>query len=137
MHLTCLFLLQKREDAETYFNKLKSKNRSCALHIGGAEIETRFKTMQNFVDGTTKVLLATDFIGRAVDFPNVSIIVNFDLPLNGDGEPTYKLYLQRVGRTGRFGRDGIVLTILSDFKSVVTYKKISESLKFKTQRLDF
>lgn len=100
-------------------------------------MEKRSNTLQNFVDGTTKVLFATDFMSRAVDFPNVRIIVNFDLPLGIDGQPSYKLYLQRVGRTGRFGRDGIVLNLISNFQSFQTYKKLSESLMFQMKQIDF
>lgn len=114
----------------------KAQHYSCALHVGYADVEKRSKTMQKFVDGTTKVLFTTDLMSRAVDFPNVRVIVNFDLPLGIDGQPSYKLYLQRVGRTGRFGRDGIVLNLISNVQSFQTYKKVSETLKFDMQPID-
>lgn len=55
-------------------------------------------------DGTIRVLVATDVVGRGIDVSTVSHIINYDMPLDCDD------YVHRVGRTGRMGRDGIAFT---------------------------
>lgn len=130
-------MFQKREHAETYFNKLEDKKCSCALLTGYTDLGKRIKTIKGFVDGTIKVLFTTEFMARRVDFPNVRIVMNFDLPLSANEEPSHKNYLRRVGRAGRFGRDGIIVTILANRKSFDAYKKLSESFNFKLRSIDF
>ncbi len=54
-------------------------------------------------------------MGRGIDVPEVDIVINFDIPqVSNEGymEPDYSNYLHRIGRTGRFGTDGIALTLV-------------------------
>lgn len=55
-------------------------------------------------------------MARGIDVPEVDIVINFDLPFTeteGWKEPDYANYLHRVGRTGRFGTDGLGITFVS------------------------
>ena len=59
-------------------------------------------------------MITTNLIARGIDVPEVELVINFDVPLKkmdgvtiGDPET----YLHRIGRTGRFGKNGIALTI--------------------------
>ena len=54
-----------------------------------------------------KVILSTDLLSRGIDLPDVSLVINFDMPL------TEAEYFHRIGRTGRFGREGIALSIIT------------------------
>jgi len=67
----------------------------------------RDRVMRQFREGTTKVLVATDVVGRGIDVSSVSHIVNYDVPEFCDD------YVHRVGRTGRMGREGIAFTFVA------------------------
>lgn len=60
----------------------------------------RTAAVNNFRTGDTWVLIATDLVGRGMDFLGVNLVVNFDFPKSTMD------YIHRVGRTGRAGRAG-------------------------------
>jgi len=67
----------------------------------------RDRVMRQFRDGSARILVATDLVGRGIDVSSVSHIVNYDIPEFCDD------YVHRVGRTGRMGREGIAFTFVS------------------------
>jgi len=67
----------------------------------------RDRVMRQFREGSTKILVATDVVGRGIDVSSVSHIINYDIPEFCDD------YVHRVGRTGRMGREGIAFTFVS------------------------
>ncbi len=67
----------------------------------------RDRVMRQFREGTVKILVATDVVGRGIDVSSVSHIVNYDIPEFCDD------YVHRVGRTGRMGREGVAYTFVS------------------------
>jgi len=74
---------------------------------GDLSQSVRDRVMKQFRDGTVKVLVATDVVGRGIDVSSVSHIVNYDIPEFCDD------YVHRVGRTGRMGREGIAFTFVA------------------------
>lgn len=66
----------------------------------------RQKALEQFKSSQVSVLLATDVASRGLDIPNVSHVINFDMP------STYDDYVHRIGRTGRANKKGIALTFL-------------------------
>ena len=67
----------------------------------------RDRVMKAFRDGTVRILVATDVVGRGIDVSSVSHIVNYDIPEFCDD------YVHRVGRTGRMGREGVAFTFVA------------------------
>jgi ATP-dependent RNA helicase DeaD len=67
----------------------------------------RDRVMREFREGSVKVLVATDVVGRGIDVSSVSHIVNYDIPEFCDD------YVHRVGRTGRMGREGIAFSFVA------------------------
>ena len=61
-----------------------------------------------FRSGKTRVLIATDIYGRGIDVQQVSLVVCYDLPVN------LELYIHRIGRTGRFGRKGCAINLITN-----------------------
>ena len=56
------------------------------------------------------MLITTDLIARGIDVPEAQLVINYDVPQrNREADPD--TYLHRIGRTGRFGSNGIALTI--------------------------
>ncbi|RIK82853.1 MAG: ATP-dependent helicase [Planctomycetota bacterium] len=67
----------------------------------------RDRVMKAFRAGETKILVATDVVGRGIDVSSISHIINYDIPQSSDD------YVHRVGRTGRMGREGIAFTFVT------------------------
>lgn len=77
-----------------------------ALH-GDISQPSREKVLRAFREGRIEVLVATDVAARGLDVPEVSLVVNFDIP----PDPDY--YVHRIGRTGRGGRGGEAITFVN------------------------
>jgi ATP-dependent RNA helicase DeaD len=67
----------------------------------------RDRVMQTFREGKTRILVATDVVGRGIDVTRISHIINYDIPQFCDD------YVHRVGRTGRMGREGVAFTFVT------------------------
>jgi ATP-dependent RNA helicase DeaD len=76
-----------------------------AIHGGMSQVQ-RDRVMQAFRTGQTELLVATDVAARGLDIPHVSHVINYDLPSSAE------VYVHRIGRTGRAGREGAAITIL-------------------------
>jgi len=73
----------------------------------------RDEVMGQFRSGVTRVLIATDVLSRGIDVPQVTLVVNYELPKNFvGGGADMETYLHRVGRTGRFGLRGIAVNLV-------------------------
>jgi ATP-dependent RNA helicase DeaD len=75
-----------------------------ALH-GGMMQKQRDRVMQLFRGEKTEILVATDVAARGLDIDHVSHVINFDLP------SAPEVYIHRIGRTGRIGREGVAITL--------------------------
>ncbi len=78
---------------------------SRAIH-GNKSQGQRTRALDDFKTGKARVLFATDVAARGLDIPNVSHVINFDVP------QTYDDYVHRIGRTGRGGKSGTALTFV-------------------------
>jgi superfamily II DNA/RNA helicase len=78
---------------------------SIAIH-GNKNQSQRARALKQFKDGRVRVMVATDVAARGLDIPNVSHVINFDIP------QTYDDYIHRIGRTGRAGASGHALTFI-------------------------
>ena len=77
-----------------------------ALH-GGMVQKQRDRVMQLFRTEKADILVATDVAARGLDIDHVSHVINFDLPTAAE------VYVHRIGRTGRIGREGVAITLLA------------------------
>ncbi len=67
----------------------------------------RDRVMRRFRGAQADVLIATDVAARGLDIPDVSHVINFDIPESAEA------YVHRVGRTGRAGRRGDAITLIT------------------------
>ena len=75
------------------------------LH-GDMRSRERMRTVESFSKGMTKVVVATDVAARGIDIPDITHVINYDVP------STYDTYIHRIGRTGRGNKKGIALTFV-------------------------
>lgn len=74
---------------------------------GDKEQSERLEVLNQFKEGTTKMLIATDVSARGIDVPDVDFVVNYDLPEQAEN------YVHRVGRTGRGRKKGEAISFCS------------------------
>lgn len=84
------------------------------LHGGKAQ-DQREETLELFRNGRIQILVATDVAGRGLDIPDVSHVINYDCPKK------IANYCHRIGRTGRAGKFGVAITLLTDADTEVMY----------------
>jgi len=82
--------------------------RSDSIH-GNKSQPQRQRALLNFRQSRIKVLVATDVAARGLDIPDVSHVINFDVPESKDD------YIHRIGRTGRANKKGKALTFVANF----------------------
>jgi len=73
---------------------------------GNKRQNQRQKTLDAFKSNEISILLGTDVASRGLDIPDVSHVINYDMP------ESYEVYIHRIGRTGRADKKGIALTFL-------------------------
>jgi len=112
-----IFVGTKRE-ADKVHQTLTGEGYSCSVLHGQVENQDRDATMEAFRNGESSVLITTNVLARGVDVDNVCLVVNYDVPVDRDGQPDFETYLHRIGRTGRFGRKGTAISLVSDQRSI-------------------
>lgn len=78
-----------------------------AIH-GERDMENRQAALRGFTNGKAQIMVATDVAARGLDIPNVSHIINLDLPTDLD------TYTHRIGRTGRAGKKGLATSFWNE-----------------------
>ena len=86
-------------------NLVKLGFKSESIH-GNKTHGQRQRALNNFKDGKSHILVATDVAARGLDIANVSHVINYDIPA------TYEDYIHRIGRTGRGNAVGKALTFI-------------------------
>lgn len=132
-----LIFANRRDDCNLLTEDLKKKGHSVAVLHSDQEPQERDSAMEAFRLGRTKVLIATNALARGIDILQVTLIVNYDLPMiKGGYEPDLDVYLHRSGRTGRFGRKGITLNMIDSDRSFQTLKQIQKHWDVTIDKLD-
>ncbi len=78
-----------------------------ALH-GDLEQWDRDQVMARFRNQSVRILVATDVAARGIDVPNLDAVFNFDLPAQPE------IYVHRIGRTGRAGKNGVAVSLCTE-----------------------
>ena len=103
---SALVFARTRVEVDDLAEALAGRGHDVAALHGGMSQEQRDRVMGRFRDGSLDVLVATDVAARGLDIEHVSHVVNFDVPSDPD------MYIHRIGRTGRMGREGVAITLL-------------------------
>ncbi len=114
-----IFCNRKRDVAILLKSLQKHGFNAGALH-GDMDQSSRTATLDAFREGRLTLLAASDVAARGLDIPDVSHIFNFDVPWQSDD------YVHRIGRTGRAGKEGRSLTLVTpeDIKQLKDIEKM-------------
>lgn len=98
------------------------------LH-GDMKQAQRTKVMDSFKSGKTAILVATDVAARGIDVNDIDYVINYDVPQNNE------YYVHRIGRTGRAGKDGTAITLVSGRRQVYELRDIGRMVKSEIKEL--
>ena len=114
-----IFCNRKRDVAILLKSLLKHGFNAGAIH-GDLDQTTRMATLDAFREGRITLLAASDVAARGLDIPDVSHVFNYDVPWQADD------YVHRIGRTGRAGKQGHSVTIVTpdDIKAMSAIGKL-------------
>jgi ATP-dependent RNA helicase DeaD len=107
---SCIIFCNTKEHVDQVYAKLAEANYSCEKLHGGLEQEDRFAVMEGFKMGNFRYLVATDVAARGIDIDNVTLVINFDVPMEKES------YVHRTGRTGRAGNKGKAITLATPYE---------------------
>jgi ATP-dependent RNA helicase DeaD len=113
-----LFCRTKRDTFQIN-EMLRSRGFSSVVINGNLTQNQRDWAMNKFVNGKRRILVATDLAGRGLDIEGITHIINLDVP-----QDPYN-YFHRIGRTGRAGKKGVAITLVSP-EQRSNFKKIQE-----------
>jgi superfamily II DNA/RNA helicase len=119
--LTMVFVRTKRT-ADKVAEALKERGFAAAAVHGDLGQGQREQALRAFRAGKIDVLVATDVAARGIDVPLVTHVINFQCPEDE------KVYLHRIGRTGRAGESGVAITFV-DWDDLHRWGMVNDALK--------
>lgn len=101
-----LIYVNKRQKAEWLAKQLSAQGFTLEYIHGEMEVGERKKRMEDFRSGQVRVLISTDLLARGIDVQQVSLVVNYELPMQREN------YVHRIGRSGRYGKKGVAINLV-------------------------
>lgn len=104
---SCIIFCSTKDRVDLVWEQLKKMNyRPEKLH-GGMEQADRNSVIRRFKRGQYRYLVATDVAARGIDVDHISLVINYDIPLEAE------TYVHRTGRTGRAGHKGKAVSLVT------------------------
>ncbi|TWW57191.1 ATP-dependent RNA helicase DDX19A [Takifugu flavidus] len=103
---------------------------------GEMTVEQRAAVIERYRQGKEKVLVTTNVCSRGIDVEQVTLVVNFDLPVDLAGQADNDTYLHRIGRAGRFGKRGFAVNLVDSQRSMDIIEQIELHFNRKIKKLD-
>lgn len=125
-----------RKTANWLANELKGDGHALSVLTGDQTPDERITVLDRYRQGLEKILITTNVLSRGIDIEQVTIVVNFDLPVDQEGKADCETYLHRIGRTGRFGKTGLAINLVDSPKSMAVMKEIEKHFGKDIHKLD-
>ncbi len=103
---SAIIFCRTRVEVDELTDTLKSHGYAAQALHGGMEQRQRDRVMQLIREDKADVLVATDVAARGLDIDHISHVINYDIPTAPE------VYVHRIGRTGRIGREGVAITLV-------------------------
>ncbi|MFC6648837.1 DEAD/DEAH box helicase [Paenibacillus rhizoplanae] len=111
-----LVFVNATDDIAEVTAKLNHLGLPAAALYGDADKVTRANVLTRFRDGKLKVLVASDVAARGLDIENLMLVISFDPAFDSEH------YVHRAGRTGRMGKRGLSVTIVTEQQTFIMRK---------------
>ena len=123
-----LIYCNKRQKAEWLAETMTKNGFPITCIHGDMDVKDRMERMKSFRRGETRILISTDLLARGIDVQQVSLVINYELPREIDN------YIHRIGRSGRYGRKGTAINLLSS-EDMRTMRELEEHYKMTVEPL--
>lgn len=114
----CLVFSNSQSRAESYCNYLTRSGWPADVITGGQEQKVRLDVFRKFKRFDCRILVSTDLMARGIDSENVNLVINVDVPADS------AVYLHRIGRCGRFGSQGIAITMTANDGALMRFRRL-------------
>ncbi len=125
---SCIVFCSTKDRVDTVCDRLEGLGYPCNKIHGDMEQGDRLSAMLRFKRGEYRYLIATDVAARGIDIENVSLVINYDIPLDEEN------YVHRTGRTGRAGQKGTAISFVAPTQTRYLHD-IEELVGFKIQEI--
>ncbi len=125
---SCIIFCSTKDRVDMVCDRLNDLGYPCNKMHGGMEQADRLSAMMRFKRGEYRYLIATDVAARGIDIENISLVINYDIPLDEEN------YVHRTGRTGRAGQKGKAISFVVPIQTRYLLD-IEELIGFKIQEI--
>lgn len=108
-----LIYVNKRQKAEWLAKQLATQGFTLEYIHGDMEVSERKKRMDDFRAGRVRVMISTDLLARGIDVQQVSLVINYELPVQREN------YVHRIGRSGRYGKKGVAINLVTSEEKAI------------------
>ena len=117
-----LVFCKTRADVNDVANKLANRGYKAEGIHGDIVQNQRERILSRFKNKRSNILVATDVAARGIDINNLTHVINYSLPQNPES------YVHRIGRTGRAGKEGMAISLVTphEFRALSKIQKISK-----------
>jgi len=122
LEVPCVIFVQSKERVRQIYQIMKRMKVYADYLSAELSLQARENKVKAFEERHIWVLITTDLLARGVDFPDLKMVINFDMPTSN------VTYIHRVGRTGRAGKKGKALTFFTNEDKLLV-RKLADLLK--------
>ncbi len=104
----CIIYINNKSKILEINDRLLKDNFPVSYITGERNADERKQIMNEFRSGQIRILLSTDLLARGIDIQQLSLVINYDLPKEKE------TYIHRIGRSGRYGRKGVAINLITE-----------------------
>ena len=104
----CIIYINSKNRLQEIYQQLNKDDFPVGMIHGNLMTHEREQIMNQFRQGEIRILLSTDLLSRGIDIQQLSLVINYDLPIQKE------TYIHRIGRSGRYGRKGVAINFVTD-----------------------
>jgi translation initiation factor 4A len=104
----CIIYINSKNRLQEIYQQLNKDDFPVGMIHGSLMTNEREQIMNQFRQGEIRILLSTDLLSRGIDIQQLSLVINYDLPIQKE------TYIHRIGRSGRYGRKGVAINFVTD-----------------------
>ena len=104
----CIIYINSKNRLNDIYHQLNKDDFPVGMIHGSLMTHEREQIMNKFRQGEIRILLSTDLLSRGIDIQQLSLVINYDLPIQKE------TYIHRIGRSGRYGRKGVAINFVTD-----------------------
>lgn len=116
---SCMVFCNTRDEVDRVQRFLQNNGYWAEALHGANNQSRRMRTIERFKEGKVQVMVATDVAARGIHIEDLSLVVNYDVPEDKNS------YVHRIGRTGRAGKGGLAISIVTS-ETLMTLYEIEE-----------